>query len=237
MRADEPDRLLQLANQLADLFDQYQNYRPDWLEAWARGQDQLFVVAGGVQALPPEQQWQAALWRALLQGLSPAQQQGIRPRLHQRVLARLASAQPPAEALAPRVIAFGMSQVAWTTLELLAALAPHSQVVLAIPNPCRFYWGDIMDGRELLHSLRRRQALRPGRDLATLALEDMHTEANPLLAAWGAKGATSSDSSMCSTMRRPAVKGLGSSASICLTRLKKLPTPRCSSRCKTASVT
>ncbi len=188
LRADEPDRLLQLANQLADLFDQYQNYRPDWLEAWAGGQDQLFVVAGGVQALPPEQQWQAALWRALLQGLSPAQQQGIRPRLHQQVLARLASAQPPAEALAPRVIAFGMSQVAWTTLELLAALAPHSQVVLAIPNPCRFYWGDIMDGRELLHSLRRRQALRPGRDLATLALEDMHTEANPLLAAWGRQG-------------------------------------------------
>jgi exodeoxyribonuclease V gamma subunit len=60
--------------------------------------------------------------------------------------------------------------------------------MLAIPNPCRFYWGDIMDGRELLNSPRRRQAFRQGRDLSTLPLEDMHAHAHPLLAAWGRQG-------------------------------------------------
>ena len=33
LRGDEPDRMLQLASKLADLFDQYQNYRADWLYA------------------------------------------------------------------------------------------------------------------------------------------------------------------------------------------------------------
>ncbi len=37
LQGDEPDRLLQLASRLADLFDQYQIYRPDWLEDWALG--------------------------------------------------------------------------------------------------------------------------------------------------------------------------------------------------------
>ena len=34
-------RLHQLAAQLADLFDQYQVYRADWLEDWAHGHDRL----------------------------------------------------------------------------------------------------------------------------------------------------------------------------------------------------
>ncbi|MBV5298194.1 MAG: exodeoxyribonuclease V subunit gamma [Rhodoferax sp.] len=188
LKADEPDRMLQLAAKLADLFDQYQNYRADWLDAWAQGQDHLILANGASTQLPPEQRWQPRLWRAVLQTLKPAQQQSIRPLVAQRVLARLASGKPLESQVARRVIVFGMSQIPWTTLQALAALAPHSQVMLAIPNPCRFYWGDIMDGRELLNSQRRRQPFRLGRDLSALPLEDMHAHAHPLLAAWGRQG-------------------------------------------------
>lgn len=188
LKADEPDRMLQLAAKLADLFDQYQNYRADWLDAWARGQDHLILANGSVSELPPEQRWQPKLWRAVIQTLSEAQQQAIRPKLHERVLARLGSGEPLAHKVAQRVIVFGMSQIPWTTLQALGALAPHSQVMLAVPNPCRFYWGDIMEGRELLRSQRRRQPLRQGRDLASLPLQDMHAHAHPLLAAWGRQG-------------------------------------------------
>jgi exodeoxyribonuclease V gamma subunit len=189
LKADEPDRTLQLASKLADLFDQYQNYRADWLAAWALGHDHFVLANGTVAKLPPEQCWQPQLWRAVLQTLAPQQQQSIRPNLHQRVLARLSDGEPLANPVAQRVIVFGMSQIPWTTLEALAALAPHSQVMLAIPNPCRFYWGDIMDGRELLSALRHRQPMRPGRDTTTtLPLEDMHVHAHPLLAAWGRQG-------------------------------------------------
>ena len=37
----DPERRLQLAERLADLFDQYQVYRADWLADWAGGRDQL----------------------------------------------------------------------------------------------------------------------------------------------------------------------------------------------------
>ncbi len=53
LRGDEPDRLLQLASRLADLFDQYQIYRPDWLEDWAAGCDVLRQTAGQVD-MPPD---------------------------------------------------------------------------------------------------------------------------------------------------------------------------------------
>lgn len=188
LRADEPDRLLQLASKLADLFDQYQNYRADWLEAWALGQDHILLASGAASELAPDQRWQPQLWRAVLQTLDASQQQAIRPRLHQRVLAQLHSGAPLAGKVASRVIVFGMSALPWSTLQALEALGQHSQVMLAIPNPCRFYWGDIMEGRELLQSPRRRQPLRHGRDLADLPLEDMHAHAHPLLAAWGRQG-------------------------------------------------
>jgi exonuclease V gamma subunit len=34
------------------------------------------------------------------------------------------------------------------TLQALAALSQYSQVLLAIPNPCRFHWADLIQGRE-----------------------------------------------------------------------------------------
>ena len=185
---DESDRMLQLAGKLADLFDQYQNYRADWLQAWAMGQDELLLANGQRGALPVEQTWQPVLWRAVLQTLNEKQQQSIRPQLQQRVVELLNANATCASPVARRVIVFGMSQIPLTTLQALAALSKHSQVILAIPNPCQYYWGDIMDGRELLNAQRRRQPLRQDRDLSHLPLEDMHAHAHPLLAAWGRQG-------------------------------------------------
>jgi exodeoxyribonuclease V gamma subunit len=187
LREDEPERTLQLAARLADLFDQYQNYRADWLDAWEAGDDQLIMADGKLTDLPDEQRWQPVLWRAVIQMLDEQQRLSIRPRLHQRVLAKLTSSAPEGK-IAQRVIVFGMSQIPWTTLQALAALAPYSQIILAIPNPCQYYWGDIMNGRELLQSQRRRQPLRKDVELVNIPLEDMHAHAHPLLAAWGRQG-------------------------------------------------
>lgn len=188
LKGEEPDRMLQLASRLADLFDQYQNYRADWLHAWALGHDQLTLANGSITEVPAEQRWQPELWRAVLQTLDDQQRQSIRPQLQQRVMEVLNSGAPLAGTVAPRIIVFGMSQIPLTALQELAALSRYSQVMLAIPNPCQYYWGDIMDGRELLNAQRRRQPLRKGRELSTLPLEDMHGHAHPLLAAWGRQG-------------------------------------------------
>ncbi|MBI0548213.1 exonuclease V subunit gamma, partial [Dickeya dianthicola] len=53
----------QLAERLADLFDQYQVYRADWLAQWAAGDDVLATSRRGVEPLPEDQRWQPLLWR------------------------------------------------------------------------------------------------------------------------------------------------------------------------------
>jgi exodeoxyribonuclease V gamma subunit len=185
LRPGEPQRLLQLAERLADLFDQYQIYRGDWLQAWADGRAVLCSPGRADQPLPAGQAWQAALWQAVLADLPPEALAVTRAAVSSQALARLQSSTPPAHAVAPRVVVFGLSHMPLSMLQLLAALARHSQVLLAVSNPCRFHWADAIDGRELLRLQRRRQPLREGRDLAALPLEAMHAHAHPLLAAWG----------------------------------------------------
>lgn len=186
LRGDEPDRLLQLASRLADLFDQYQIYRPDWLQDWAAGRNVLRKAAGHDE-LGEDQLWQAELWRRVLDTLDDSQRQVTRPALHARALAHLQSGQPLASPVARRVSVFGMSHMPGQLLEMLAALAAHSQVLLAVPNPCQYHWGDIIDGREWLQAERRRHAYR-GEALACLPLAQMHLHAPTLLAAWGRQG-------------------------------------------------
>ncbi len=185
---DRQARAFELAQRLADLYDQYQVWRPDWLDLWARGVDQLVDAAGRRQPLPEPQRWQAALWRDLLDGLGHQARLLVRPQVHERVLQRLRECPPGSLALPPRVSLFGASALAPGLLQLLVALAGHSQVLVAVVDPCRFHWADIVEGRELLRGARRRQALRNGRDLAALPLQSMHLHAHPLLAAWGRQG-------------------------------------------------
>ena len=183
-------RAFALARRIADLFDQYQVHRPDWLEDWARGEDVLHNGRDTAQPLPENQHWQPALWRMLVATLGEERSSAIRPQLHARVLDVLRNT-PPEEArarfgLPRRVVLFGMTHIPRPILELLAALSRHVQVLLAIPNPCRFYWADILDGREWLHHIqRRRHAPRDGVALDAVPLEAMHLHAPPLLAAWG----------------------------------------------------
>ncbi|MDE2120369.1 MAG: exodeoxyribonuclease V subunit gamma, partial [Betaproteobacteria bacterium] len=154
LRDDDPLRLLQLAQRLADLYDQYQVYRADWLDAWERGDDVLLDATGRRHALAPDQAWQARLWRALLDDLGEQADALVRPQVHRRVLDRLRTAAPGSLDLPRRVSLFGASTLAPAVLELLVALSRHGQVVVAVPNPCRFHWADIVEGRELLRASR-----------------------------------------------------------------------------------
>ena len=181
-------RRLQLAQRLADLYDQYQVYRSDWLQDWEQGLDRIRAeAASGASAsvpVPPEQRWQPALWRAAVVGLNANEQPSTRAVLHQRFLAAL---QSPGDwpQLPRRVVLFGTTHIPHQTLEAIAALSAHTQVLMAVPNPCRYHWADIIDGRQLLRAAQRRHPLREGRDLAAVPLQDMHAHGHPLLAAWG----------------------------------------------------
>ena len=182
------ERRLQLAERLADLFDQYQVYRADWLADWAAGRDVLRTARGESTVLKEEQRWQPQLWRAVAADVEASERATGRADIHDAFLAAIAADAPPAARLPRRVVLFGVSALPYQTLQALAALARHTQVVLAVPNPCQYYWGDIIEGRDLLRAAYKRQQQRNGQDLAQLPLEELHAHSHPLLASWGRQG-------------------------------------------------
>jgi len=174
----------QLALKLADLFDQYQVYRADWLQDWASGRLQLRDANGLVKPLPDEQRWQALLWQTVLADLAGAGAEYSRAQLHQDFLKRAATfnLEHRPIALPRRVILFGISSLPQQTLEALAAIAPYTQVLLAVHNPCQHYWADIIADKDLFRAQQQRQVYKLA--AAPLSNNDSH----PLLAAWGKQG-------------------------------------------------
>ncbi|KAA1174161.1 exodeoxyribonuclease V subunit gamma [Marinobacter salinexigens] len=186
--ADSDLRNFQLAEKVADLFDQYQVFRADWLSAWEQGRDVLISARGEEKALTPETLWQPLLWRKLVEDVGP-EAHTSRSQIHTRFMAegeRLPSPANPSR-LPGRIVVFGVSSLPRQALEALSVLSRFSQVVLCVHNPCQYYWADIVSDRDLLHAERKRGATHPA--LSKIADPDhLHQHANPLLAAWGKQG-------------------------------------------------
>lgn len=194
---DDLRKRFQLAERLADLFDQYQVYRADWLAAWEAGEDVLVRADGTRSPLPSEQVWQAALWRALLSDVAggagscsnAAAASAGRAAVHAEFLREVAkwpAGERPVE-LPRRVMVFGISALPRQSLEVLAALARWCQVLMCVHNPCEYYWADIVPDRMLLRATQSRQLRRDGMP-AALDEVNLHLHAHPLLATWGKQG-------------------------------------------------
>ncbi|OOG12562.1 exodeoxyribonuclease V subunit gamma [Pseudomonas sp. C9] len=177
----------QLAERLADLFDQYQVYRADWLEDWAEGRHQLRNGRGEAKPLAPANCWQAELWRALLLDVGEEGMAQSRAGVHQRFIERINSLDVAPSGLPSRVIVFGISSLPAQALEALAGLARFSQVLLCVHNPCRHHWADIVADKDLLRHQYKRQARKSGMPVV-LDPQTLHQHAHPLLAAWGKQG-------------------------------------------------
>ncbi|MGO1463078.1 MAG: exodeoxyribonuclease V subunit gamma [Marinobacter sp.] len=181
-------RAFQLAEKVADLYDQYQVFRADWLAAWERGRDVVITARGEEKPVEEDTRWQPMLWRKLVEDTGP-EANTSRSQIHTRFMTEGQHITHPANPgrLPERIVVFGVSSLPRQALEALYVLSRFSQVVLCVHNPSQFYWADIVSDRELLKAERKRGASHP-----TLSqIEDadqLHQHANPLLAAWGKQG-------------------------------------------------
>ncbi|MWP48959.1 MULTISPECIES: exodeoxyribonuclease V subunit gamma [unclassified Gilliamella] len=136
---DKQDRKqYQLAIRIARLFDQYLVYRPDWLAKWEVNQTVAELNNHS------DEVWQAELWRKLISISQPYHRANIYQQMLEILLddnfdrSRLNS-------LPNRIFIFGITSLPPIYLSLLAALGKHIDVHLMFNNPCKWYWGDIVE--------------------------------------------------------------------------------------------
>lgn len=161
-------RLYLLADKIADTFDGYLVYRPDWIDAWEH-QQQVPELAPSLTDEQDEPSWlqsanwQAKLWHALYQDTLDANLSKYhRANLYQAFIEKLQTA--PAGSLPQlpkRLFVFGISSLPPRYLDALQALSEHIDVHLMHHNPCRYYWGNIRDRAYLakLESKKRQRAV------------------------------------------------------------------------------
>lgn len=164
LQAGDEVRRYELAFRIADIFDQYLVYRPDWVARWEQGS---CLQAGG---LVLDEDWQRALW----QDLTVGQVDFHRATLVDRLLAGLPQAAQRGD-LPERVTLFAMSSLPPRYMAVFEQLAQWMDVCFFALNPCQESWGDIRDAAE------QARLGGGGGDLYLAA-------GNPLLAAWGKQG-------------------------------------------------
>ncbi|RMG27385.1 MAG: exodeoxyribonuclease V subunit gamma, partial [Gammaproteobacteria bacterium] len=157
--AEDPDglRAWRIADALAEAFDQYPLYRPDWVREWDEGRPGF----GGDRRLIERFGWQAEAWRRLTAGIPH------RLRLVDRLLRRLQAGERP-DGLPHRLFLFGLSHLPPLYLRLFVALGKVCEVHAFVLTPSQEWWGDAPNRRET------RARLLAGEDVV-----------HPLLAQWG----------------------------------------------------
>lgn len=192
--SDDADKrkLFQLASRLADLYDQYLVYRPEWLTRWEA--DERVTGVGEAQS------WQAPLWKALVAHTEAlGQPLWHRANIYGRFINTLESVTVCPAGLPSRVFICGISALPPVYLQALQALGKHIDVYILFTNPCRYYWGDVKDPA-FLARLITRQRRHHQQDVSVPVFRDssraaglfddegLQTVGNPLLASWGKQG-------------------------------------------------
>ncbi|AIW18004.1 exodeoxyribonuclease V subunit gamma [Vibrio coralliilyticus] len=150
---DDQSKLYQLAEKIADIFDGYLVYRPEWIASWEAGQ----VVA----ELEEEHSWQPILWQALYDhtielGQSPYH----RANLYEHFIDTLENYSDKFDHLPKRLFVFGITSLPPRYMDALKAIGENIDVHLMFTNPCRYYWGEVRDRKYLARlAARHRQHL------------------------------------------------------------------------------
>ncbi|MGC9494348.1 exodeoxyribonuclease V subunit gamma [Vibrio genomosp. F10] len=195
---EDNSKLYQLVEKIADIFDGYLVYRPEWIAAWEAGQT--------VAELEGDHPWQPILWQALYDYTIELEQSPYhRANLYAEFIETLAHYQGSLSHLPKRLFVFGISSLPPRYMDALKAIGEHIDVHLMFTNPCRYYWGEVRDKKYLSKlAAKHRQHLEWQNDhseiggqteqlkgsLADNVVDELHTDVagNNLLASLGKLG-------------------------------------------------
>ncbi|MCW8890216.1 MAG: exodeoxyribonuclease V subunit gamma [Sedimenticola sp.] len=162
LQADDELMRFQLAGEIANCFDQYLVYRPDWIKAWQAGKTAV-----------PGDRWQSVLWRELCS----ARKSGHWVDLLERLNASNQAGALHAERLPERVCLFALSALSPGYLDIVNTAAQMMDVHLFVLNPAEGHWMDLVSEKE-----KSQREMVSATDALYLDL------GNPLLASLGKQG-------------------------------------------------
>ncbi|MCU7833973.1 MAG: exodeoxyribonuclease V subunit gamma [gamma proteobacterium symbiont of Taylorina sp.] len=147
---EQPDLLkrFQLATQLADIFEQYLLFRPDWLSGW----EQNKMIADDSSIDTGTEQWQAWLWRQLV--LDEPSHPVILQKKTIKAIAEYSGSQLPKQ-----IMIFAINTMAPQTLDFFNALSSRGQcnIHLFYLNPCVEFWGDVKSDKARARQMREQK--------------------------------------------------------------------------------
>ncbi len=122
-------KLFEISEKIADLFDQYTIFRPDYIFSWENNKEQN----------KKHHNWQSSLWRKIAKG----NEKYHRSYLQKKLINTFNSSSFDSNKLYKRISVFGISSLPRFHLQLIEEIAKISEVNIFILNPCKEYWADI----------------------------------------------------------------------------------------------
>ena len=181
----------QLACQLADLYEQYLIFRPEWIHAWHQGEFPAYDQPADASEIESESNalWQGKLWHLLVR------EQPYDPReLVALAIKNLENSDKlKAQALPMRISFFGINAMAPLWLEFINALSQQIDVHFFHLNPCYAYWGDVVTEKNAIEAWLKGTDFTNDSDKtednSNTDLADINQQVgNPLLANLGQQG-------------------------------------------------
>lgn len=156
----------QLAAALAEVFDLYLVFRPQWIRDWEHARQPLELQN------KPQAVWQAKLWNMLIQKYNNQHEAKVQ-QLFLNTFTQYTAKLPK------RLTLFAISILPPIHLEVFAKLGNATDVHLFTLNPCQEYWAQILSKKDIAHRTHRNEEI---------ASDQYLEEGNSLLASMGKVG-------------------------------------------------
>nr|CBX28703.1 hypothetical protein N47_G40270 [uncultured Desulfobacterium sp.] len=127
-------RLFEISEKIADLFDQYTIFRPDFIFSWENNKE----ITG------KHHKWQASLWKEIAKDNEKCH----RSYLQKALIEELNTFSPDSAKFYGRISVFGISSLPHFHMQLIEELAKIYEIHIFLLNPCRQYWADILTDKE-----------------------------------------------------------------------------------------